>query len=151
MNKWKRLLPTIAALAFASPATAQSQDAVPPVTEVQEFSVQEVQERNAEVDRRMYEAERRMAEAARQIAELTNERLPRMEGFERRIEFISDDRPRLGVTIGGDEQGAVKGISIVGVTPGSAADDAGLRSGDLITAINGESLGAPSSDEAMAK
>ena len=151
MMNWKRLLPTIAALAVAGQATAQTVDAVPPVEKVQEYSVQEVQERNADVDRRMYEAERRMAEAARQIAELTNERLPRMEGFERRIEFISSDRPRLGVTIGGDAEGAVKGVSIVGVTPGSAAEQAGLRSGDLITAVNGESLGAPSADAATAQ
>jgi len=148
MITWKRLLPTIAALALAGQAIAQSDDADAQVVEQRKIEIREVHERNAEVDRRMYDAERRMAEAARQIAELTSERLPNFDGFERRIEFISNDRPRLGVTIGGDIEGAVEGVSIIGVTPGSAADDAGLRSGDLITSINGESLSASSADEA---
>jgi S1-C subfamily serine protease len=110
--------------------------------------VQKIKERDAEVDRRMYDAERRMAEAARQIAILTDERLVHLPGMLERIEIISSDRPRLGVTIGGDEGGPVKGVDILGVTPGSAADDAGLRAGDMITSVNGESLGAPSIDEA---
>ena len=82
------------------------------------------------------------------MAELTVERLPGAPGLQRRIEIISDDKPRLGVTIGNDAKGAVKGVAIVGVTPGSAADDAGLRSGDTITSINGESLAAPDANEA---
>jgi len=52
------------------------------------------------------------------------------------------------VTIGSENSGPVKGVAIVGVTPGSAADDAGLRAGDLITSVNGESLGAQNSDDA---
>jgi S1-C subfamily serine protease len=107
-----------------------------------------VSARNAEVERRMYDAERRMAEAARQIAELTHERLPQLEGMQQRIQIISNDRPRLGVTIGGEDTGPVKGVEILGVTPGSAADAAGLRAGDLLTAVNGESLGAQNSDAA---
>jgi S1-C subfamily serine protease len=88
-----------------------------------------------------------MAQAARQIAEITSERLPRMVEIEKR--FALSDKPRLGVTIDGEQQtGPVEGVAILGVTPGSAASDAGLRPGDTITAVNDESLSADNGDAA---
>lgn len=103
-----------------------------------------------DVESRMIDAERRMAEAAREMAELTSERLPQMRRFERHIETLG--RPRLGVAIGpGKESGPVEGVNINAVTPGTAASDAGLRAGDIITAINSESLSASSADEANQK
>jgi S1-C subfamily serine protease len=90
-----------------------------------------------------------MAEAARMIAELTSERLPQLRQIERRIEIINDGRPRLGVTIGnGDGKGPVEGVSVMGVTPGSASDEAGLRAGDILTSVNDESLSADNSKQA---
>jgi len=75
--------------------------------------------------------------------------LPQMREMQRRIEIINDGRPRLGVNIGEENSdGPVEGVSIVGVTPGSAADDAGLRAGDVITAINDETLSANAAGEA---
>ena len=144
MKIWKILLPAMAALLFAGQAASQDERSVEYRREVE---VRKIQEREAEVERRMYDAERRMAEAARQIAKLTAERLPQLEGHLRRFELLNDGRPRLGVTIGGDEDGPVEGVPIVGVTPGSAADDAGLRAGDVITSVNGESLSAAGGDE----
>jgi S1-C subfamily serine protease len=161
MNIWKTLLPATAALLIATQAAAQTdadrievereQVFVEQEVVTQEFVTQEVAERNAEVERRMYDAERRMAEAARQIVILTDERLPQLQGMQQRIQIFGSDRPRLGVTIGGAEDGPVKGVEILGVTPGSAAQKAGLRAGDLITSVNGESLGAPSTDEATTR
>lgn len=148
MNTLKTLLPATAAMLLVGQAVAQTDEVRVEVDRDQEFVTQEVAERNAEVERRMYDAERRMAEAARQIAELTHERLPQLEGMQQRIQIISSDRPRLGVSIGGENSGPVKGVAIVGVTPGSAADDAGLRAGDLLTSVNGESLGAQNSEDA---
>ena len=146
MKNWKIVLAVTAACMFAGQAAAQTAEREATAAETAEMH--EMQEREAEMQRRMHDAERRMAEAARQMAELTHERLPQLEGIQRRFEFITDDRPRLGVTISGDEKGPVKGVSILGVSPGSAADDAGLRAGDLITAVNGESLGAEKADVA---
>lgn len=137
MKTWKNLFPVLAVLLFASPAIAQTDEETSRVVEAKE----------AEMDRQLMEAEARMAEAARQIAEITRERLPHMAEIERRFEL--SDKPRLGVTIDGDRQsGPVEGVGILGVTPGSAASDAGLRSGDIITAIDDESLSADSSDQA---
>lgn len=112
----------------------------------------ETEMREAEVARKLEEAERRMADAARQIAELSAERLPQLREMERRFEIMSDDRPRLGVNIGEDRSdGPVEGVKIVGVTPGSAAEDAGLRAGDIITGINDESMSADVAGEATRK
>jgi C-terminal processing protease CtpA/Prc len=100
--------------------------------------------RKAEYSERLREAEERMEQAVRQIAEITRERLPQMEFIERRIEIAN--KPRIGITIGGDEEGEpVEGVAVKGVTPGSPADDAGLRAEDVITSVNGESLTADNS------
>jgi C-terminal processing protease CtpA/Prc len=150
--KTLRILISVAALLlFSGQAAAQSEEAeraeAAYAAEAAQFKAES---REAEIARKLEEAERKMAEAAREIAELTQERLPQWRGeMERRFEFIADGRPRLGVNIGevrGD--GPVEGVKIVGVTPGSAADDAGLRAGDIITAINDESMSADNSGEA---
>ncbi len=50
----------------------------------------------------------------------------------------------IGINIagGGAERGPVAGIVVLGVSPGGPADQAGLRSGDLLTAIGEQSLAA---------
>lgn len=151
MKTLKVLIPAAAFLLLAGQAAAQSQEEAErkEAAAAAEAASAKAEARDAEVARKLEEAERRMAEAARTIAELTAERLPQMEEFERRFEIIADGRPRLGVNIGEDRAGGpVEGVKIVGVSPGSAADDAGLRSGDIITAINGESMSAGTSSEA---
>lgn len=137
MKTWRVLLPVLALLLIASPSIAQTG----------EESSRDAEAREAEMDRKLKEAEERMTQAARQIAEITRERLPHMAEIERRIEL--SDKPRLGVTIDGKQKtGPVEGVEILGVTPGSAASDAGLRSGDVITSVNDDSLSADSADEA---
>lgn len=149
MKSRKICVPLIAALIVAGQAAAQAQ--TPEENATQAPARHALQARDAEVERRMHDAERRMAEAARQMAELTAERLPNRPDLQQRLEIIGDGGPRLGVMIGGDAEGPVKGVEIVGVTPGSAADDAGLRAGDVITAVNGETMGAARADAASQK
>jgi C-terminal processing protease CtpA/Prc len=153
MKIWRTLLPAMAALLFVGQAAAQTEESAEQrrTVEVREVEVRRIKEREKEVERQMYDAERRMAEAARQIAELTAERLPQLEGYLRRFEIMNSGRPRLGITIGGDADGPVEGVAILGVTPGSAADDAGLRAGDVITSVNGESLSAEGTDESTSR
>lgn len=99
-------------------------------------------------EKEMQEAEERLAAAARRVAELSQERLESY-GDLRRFAFDGSGRPRLGVNIDGhDDSGPVEGVSIISVTPGSAADDAGLRAGDIITAVNGETMAAESTEGA---
>ncbi|MBT8103987.1 MAG: PDZ domain-containing protein [Gammaproteobacteria bacterium] len=135
MKIWRIVLPVAAFTLLAGQAVAQTD----------EGSLRE-----AEMDQKLLEAEERLAEAARQIAEITRERLPRMAEIERRFEL--SDKPRLGVMIdGGKKSGPVEGVAVVGVTPGGAAGDAGLRTGDVITAVNGQSLSADNADVANSR
>jgi C-terminal processing protease CtpA/Prc len=170
MKTWKFLLPATAILLFAGQAAAQSEKD----EEAREMAVQkaeyaeryreaeerivvaqsevaereeEMATRQAEYSVRLREAEERMEAAARQIAEISQESLPHLIEIKRRFEF--SNTPRIGITIDGSESsGSVEGIAVEGVTPESAADDAGLRAGDVITAVNGEPMNAESSADA---
>ena len=141
MNTMKILIPALAALLLAGQAVAQGTEAERERSEAEERQAQAQLEKE-EVQRQMREAERQLEEAARRIAELSQKNLPRVVEVERKVVDLMG-RPRLGVTVGGNEgKGPVEGVNILGVSPGSAADDAGLRAGDVITAVNGESMSA---------
>lgn len=104
----------------------------------------------ADVELEMREAESRMAEAARRIAELSMRQLPSVSGGA--WQSSSAGRPVLGVTISAsDEGGPVEGVEILGVSPGGAAAEAGLRAGDIITAVNTEALSSDNSRKANSK
>ncbi|MDJ0760054.1 MAG: PDZ domain-containing protein [Woeseiaceae bacterium] len=108
-------------------------------------------EEREEIRIQMREAEEKLAEAAQRIAELSQRNLPHIQSNVRAI-FTGNDRPRLGVTVAsGDKAGPVEGVEIDAVTPGSAADEAGLRAGDVLTLVNDESLSADSSEAATKK
>lgn len=139
MKTWKTILPTAALLLLAGAALAQSDQE----EAERAAALQAAEAREIEIEEKLAAAEARMAEAAREIAEITSERLPQIRQIEQR--FVLYNKPRLGVTIDSDDKpGPVEGVVINGVTPGSAAADAGLRSGDVITAVNGEALQADS-------
>jgi S1-C subfamily serine protease len=153
MSGWKKTVVAMAVLLMAAPAVAQ-QDA--PVSEARPeeagartFGTRTASrdERAAAIEVQMREAEERLAEAAARVAELSSSRLPYIT---RRIQ--SSMHPVMGITIGGDEEaGPVEGATVGAVTPGSAADDAGLRAGDVLTAINGESFSGDDGKNATRK
>ncbi len=145
MKMWKVLLPVTALLLFAGPADAQSVD------EERQIAAEKhkvaAEKHKIEYAERLREAEERLEVAAREIAEITRERLPQMAEIERRI--MVSGKPRMGITIDGDnDTGPVEGVAVIGVTPGTAADDAGLHAGDIITSVEGTTLSAESSMEA---
>jgi len=116
----------------------------------QEGEMVEERSKLVEVEIRMVEAERRLAEAARNVADLSMAQLPRVERLERIIR--ANRGPMLGVTIGSDEESdPVEGVNLLGVSPGGAAEEAGLQAGDVITSINDESLTADNSQAANSK
>lgn len=132
MKMWKVILPVATLLLLAGTAAAQTDD---------DERMRDMEAREVAMEEKLRAAEARMAEAAREIAEITKERLPRIAQIEQRFALAS--KPRLGVTIEStDEPGPVEGVTILGVSPGSAASDAGLRSGDVLTAVNEENLSA---------
>ena len=128
MNTLKIILPITAALLLAGQAAAQDTE--------------------AEFEEQMREAEASLAVAAQRIAELSQERLGAL-GDMNKYQFDISSKPRMGVNISGDDKKEpVEGVGIISVTPGSPADEAGMRAGDIITAVNGESLTAESSSVA---
>jgi C-terminal processing protease CtpA/Prc len=139
----------MAALLLAGQAVAQT-DEQERAAEARDRELwrEEAAEREAEFAERMREAEERLAEAAAQVAELSAERLGSVANTERHFEFKFSDKPRVGVTFESEGDVPVDGIEITGVTPGSAGEEAGLRAGDVITSVNGESLAADTAGEA---
>lgn len=141
---YRTLLVACAALA-AAPVVAQ--DAANAEREAR-AAAQAAERETIEVQLR--EAEEQLAEAAAKVAELSRSRLPDMSFIQGRLQRLG--QPVLGVTIGpGEGEGPVEGVTVRGVTPGSAAEEAGLRAGDVLTAINDESLSADREEEANEK
>jgi len=99
-----------------------------------------------EIQRKLEAAQQRLDEAAREVAEhsaqLYQEHIPRLHQI--RIErFGGGNGAMLGVHIeeAKDSKGnRVDGVQVVGVTPGGPADEAGIKNGDKIVAVNGQSL-----------
>ena len=148
MAIWRKSLVVILFALISAPGIAQQ--SARDIERAAEREVGESAARQQTIEVQMREAEERLAAAARQIAELSTSNLPAIVEIERRIHM--DGRAVLGITIGsGDGDGPVEGVSVRGVSPGGAAADAGLRSGDIITAVNGESLTAASDEEANAR
>lgn len=147
MSGWKNTWVAAVALLVAMPGAAQeaggTSDAQAAQQSAPTYGARDA-ERAEAIEIQMREAEERLAEAAARVAELSTSRLPH---FAQRTQ--RGMHPVMGITIGGDDaDGPVEGVGISGVTPGSAASEAGLRSGDIITAINGESFSANDPEQA---
>lgn len=153
MKTIKQFLPALAMCLLAGQAIAQSTAAEEEARREAELREARVEMRAAQAEARenMREAERQLAEAARRIAELSQQNLPRVIERENIVVDLKG-KPRLGVTIGGsDDDGPVEGVSVLAVTPGSPAEEVGLRAGDVLTSVNDESLSAATSQEANAR
>jgi C-terminal processing protease CtpA/Prc len=139
MNTRWMLTGAIALAVLASPVAAQSS-----ADQEKERREAEAQMRRAE--RQMREAERQMREAGRQLAKLGVDR--RIIDIDKRV-VLFDDRARLGVVLRSDADPKTDSIGayIQALTPGSPADEAGLRPGDIITKFNGQSLAAGKGEE----
>lgn len=87
-----------------------------------------------DLDKRLEDAQRRLEQAARDVAELSSEAgsPALMREFEFRLPPPAR-RAMLGVNLGGSEQGG--GVRVNGVSPGGPAEKAGVRTGDVIVAI----------------
>jgi C-terminal processing protease CtpA/Prc len=92
------------------------------------------------------EARARLDKAAREVAELSAE-LGMNAQREVRVIRTGDRRAILGVNL--DPEGGKDGAVIRSVSPGGPAEEAGLLSGDVIVAIDGESLTGKESGKAL--
>ncbi len=129
----------------AAQAAREAAREVEQVEREAERSLRQAERVRVDVEVQMREAESRLAEAARRVAQLSSQRL-QGGGWSARLE----GRPVLGVNVmtSGKDDEPVAGVEINSVTPGGAAAEAGMRAGDVITSINGESLGADNAQAA---
>lgn len=120
----------------------------------QERQQQEMERREAERDMRDAEAEleqarERLEQAAREVAELSIQIAPEVEF----VGKLLGGQPRavLGVNIGAGGDSGGDGVYVAGVTPGGPADEAGIKSGDLLVAADEQSFKADSARAANRK
>lgn len=91
----------------------------------------------------MEAAREQLREAARQMAKAQGESEAAFGPMVYAFDFGSDERKAiLGVIVapGPARDGDVRGVRVQAVTPGSGADAAGIKTGDLLLSINGKSL-----------
>jgi len=122
---------TVFALAMAAPAAAG------PAEDQQ--ARQDLERARQEVEKARAELQKATRELARSMAKVETDN-PKAQYFE----YMTDPkRAMLGVLIPDDfEDGETRGVRLQAVTPGSGAEKGGLRAGDLITSLNGQSLAA---------
>jgi C-terminal processing protease CtpA/Prc len=147
MEKTMRKLMMLCLLAASALAVAQSPDTTGAAkrggkaSEVADVELNTARQRADEDKTRadLEDARRRLDEAARQVAELSSQ-LGRNEG--RNLMFIDRDggprRAVLGVQI--DPESGKQGARVLKVSPGGAAEEAGLENGDVIVALDGEKV-----------
>jgi C-terminal processing protease CtpA/Prc len=90
----------------------------------------------------LHDARDELARAAKELARATAQLepdSPRAQAFE----FVANPRRAMlgvGVATGPEKDGELHGVLITAVTPGSGADKAGIKTGDVLLSANGKSL-----------
>ncbi len=93
----------------------------------------------AELERKLADARKRLDEAAREVANLSmsmsDDMVPHIRKF-----VMNGPRAVLGINLGTKDEAKGEGVEVVSVSPGGAAERAGLKAGDVLTEINGKAL-----------
>ena len=95
----------------------------------------------AELERKLADARKRLDEAAREVANLSmslsDDVVPGVRAFGG---VMGSPRAVLGINLGTRDNAPGGGVEVVSVSPGGAAERAGLKAGDVLTEINGKAL-----------
>jgi S1-C subfamily serine protease len=100
---------------------------------------------NGDTEARLEEAQARLEQAAREIADLTARVVgdAGITALSRLEDLARGPRPvMLGVNIGpvGGPEAQEDGVQVLGITPGSSAEGAGIQSGDVLVSIGDVAL-----------
>jgi membrane-associated protease RseP (regulator of RpoE activity) len=137
-EKFMKTLMSICLLTLGAAALAQTTP--PPKT----GDTAKLEADEAKTRAKLEEARKRLDEAAREVAELSTQ----LGGEANRMVFIERGGPRramLGVQIDGDKDGA----RVLSVSPGGPAEEAGIKDGDIIVAIDGKKIGGENAGRAV--
>jgi hypothetical protein len=96
----------------------------------------------AALERQLQDAQSRLDDAARDVADLTGKlygRDPASVDVLKRRHGVEPRGAMIGVNVGG-EQSRTDGVEVMSVSPSGPAEAAGLRKGDVITAVDGKAL-----------
>jgi S1-C subfamily serine protease len=98
------------------------------------------EESQAEIEKKLEDARRRLDNAAREVAELSMSMSEYSVPQIRHFTGFGGSRAMLGINLGprGEEQ--AEGVEILSVSPGGAAERAGLKAGDVLLAIGDKQL-----------
>lgn len=104
-----------------------------------------------DTEKKLEDARRRLDAAAREVADLSmslyDDAMPRIVGIAGRRQ-----RATLGVVIGARrDPDRDEGVEILSVSPGGAAQEAGLKAGDVLLEINGKALKKEGDDSPRVK
>ena len=129
---WLALLPMLA-LALAASVSHAATTSTAATTTASDSQEQ------AQLEKQLGEARARLDDAAHDVAELTQKLYGDEVGDVMRHFQHGPRGAMIGINIAGD-QARTDGIEVKGVSPAGPAEAAGLKSGDVITAIDGKSL-----------
>lgn len=105
-----------------------------------------------ELERKLAEARKRLDEAAREVANLSmslsDDLVPHLHTFG---QAGGPPRAMLGINLGSRDDAQTDGVEIVSVSPGGAAEGAGLKAGDVLTDVNGAALKRDGDESAREK
>ena len=129
----------VAALLAALALGLASAPAVAGPEEDQVQARKDLERAREEVEKARTELQKATRELARSMARAERDN-PKAQYFE----YMTDPkRAMLGVLIPDEwEDGETRGVRLQAVTPGSGAENAGLKAGDLVLSINGKSMQA---------
>src|SRR5688572_17447982 len=97
-------------------------------------------ESQAETERKLEDARRRLDAAAREVAELSMSMSESAVPMTRPFIQMARQRAMLGINLGPRGVDLEDGVAIVSVSPGGAAESAGLKAGDVLLEIGGKPL-----------
>jgi C-terminal processing protease CtpA/Prc len=155
MNSLRSTLVLLGGLAAAPLAVSAANPAavpapVPAAAPAPAGTVQDQQK----LEQQLEQARRQLQQDAHRVAELSmqlnGDAMTRMAAARQRMEKLRQ-RGFLGIDLDYDDDAKDGSVTLSGVTPGGPADKAGLREGDVITAINGTSFKASGDDSASDK